>query len=77
MQSRAAQLDKQIKVLIDDSVALLKTRMAELGISATCPSDLLSRAKEIVLRHKQLQAKVAKLQTQVTYWVGLYLIGFI
>ncbi|XP_054277384.1 histone-lysine N-methyltransferase, H3 lysine-79 specific isoform X4 [Macrosteles quadrilineatus] len=65
LTSRAAQLDKQIKVLIDDSVALLKTRMAELGINASCPTDLLSKAKEIVLRHKELQAKVAKLQNQV------------
>lgn len=66
MQSRAAQLEKQIKVLIDDSVALLKTRMTELGINATSPTDLLSKAKEIVLRHKDLQAKVTKLQAQVS-----------
>lgn len=65
LQSRAAQLEKQIKVLIDDSVALLKTRMTELGINASCPTDLLSKAKEIVLRHKELQAKVTKLQAQV------------
>ncbi|XP_011860391.1 PREDICTED: histone-lysine N-methyltransferase, H3 lysine-79 specific isoform X2 [Vollenhovia emeryi] len=65
LQSRAAQLEKQIKVLIDDSVALLKARMTELGINATSPGDLLSKAKEIVLRHKQLQAKASKLQAQV------------
>ncbi|KYN43096.1 Histone-lysine N-methyltransferase, H3 lysine-79 specific [Trachymyrmex septentrionalis] len=65
LQSRAAQLEKQIKVLIDDSVALLKARMTELGINATSPGDLLAKAKEIVLRHKQLQAKASKLQTQV------------
>ncbi|KAJ8673459.1 hypothetical protein QAD02_004721 [Eretmocerus hayati] len=66
LQSRAAQLEKQIKVLIDDSVALLKARMTELGINATSPGDLLAKAKEIVLRHKQLQAKASKLQVQVT-----------
>ncbi|XP_020295581.1 histone-lysine N-methyltransferase, H3 lysine-79 specific [Pseudomyrmex gracilis] len=65
LQSRAAQLEKQIKVLIDDSVALLKARMTELGINATSPGDLLAKAKEIVLRHKQLQAKASKLQAQV------------
>lgn len=65
LQSRAAQLEKQIKVLIDDSVALLKARMTELGINATSPGDLLTKAKEIVLRHKQLQAKASKLQAQV------------
>lgn len=66
LQSRAAQLEKQIKVLIDDSVALLKARMSELGINATSPGDLLTKAKEIVMRHKQLQAQVSKLGTQVT-----------
>ncbi|RZF43908.1 hypothetical protein LSTR_LSTR007244 [Laodelphax striatellus] len=66
LKSRAAQLEKQIKVLIDDSVALLRTRMNELGINATTPTDLLTKAKEIVLRHKELQAKVSKLQVQVT-----------
>lgn len=62
---RAAQLEKQIKVLIDDSVALLKMRMAELGINANTPNDLLSKAKEIVMRHKELQAKATQLQQQV------------
>ncbi|XP_046599182.1 histone-lysine N-methyltransferase, H3 lysine-79 specific isoform X1 [Neodiprion lecontei] len=66
LQSRAAQLEKQIKVLIDDSVALLKARMTELGINATSPGDLLAKAKEIVMRHKQLQAKASKLQAQVS-----------
>jgi len=64
--SRAAQLEKQIKVLIDDSVVLLKARMTELDINATSPGDLLVKAKEIVLRHKDLQAKASKLQSQVS-----------
>lgn len=66
LMSRAAQLEKQIKVLIDDSVALLKARMCELGINANSPGDLLAKAKEIVLRHKELQAKASKLQAQVS-----------
>ncbi|XP_046998857.1 histone-lysine N-methyltransferase, H3 lysine-79 specific isoform X1 [Schistocerca americana] len=66
LMSRAAQLEKQIKVLIDDSVALLKARMCELGINASSPGDLLAKAKEIVLRHKELQAKASKLQAQVS-----------
>ncbi|CAG9759880.1 unnamed protein product [Ceutorhynchus assimilis] len=66
LKSRAAQLEKQIKVLIDDSVALLKARMCELGINATSPVDLLSKAKEIVCRHKELQAKASELQGQVS-----------
>ncbi|XP_058821838.1 histone-lysine N-methyltransferase, H3 lysine-79 specific [Topomyia yanbarensis] len=64
--NRAGQLEKQIKVLIDDSVALLKARMNELGISTTSQNDLLCKAKEIVGRHKELQIMAAKLQNQVT-----------
>lgn len=66
LKCRAAQLEKQIKVLIDDSVALLKARMAELGINAsTGPVNLLAKAKEIVSRHKELQAQASELQEQV------------
>lgn len=64
--NRASQLEKQIKVLIDDSVSLLKTRMNELGISMTSQNDLLAKAKEIVGRHKELQIMAAKLQNQVS-----------
>lgn len=63
--SRVSQLEKQIKVLINDSVALLKVRMTELGISTTSQNDLLCKAKEIVGRHKELQVMAAKLQNQV------------
>lgn len=63
--NRAGQLEKQIKVLIDDSVALLKARMCELGISTTSQNDLLNKAKEIVGRHKELQVMAANLQSQV------------
>lgn len=63
--NRASQLEKQIKVLIDDSVALLKARMNELGISMTSHNDLLAKAKEIVGRHKELQILAQKLQVQV------------
>ena len=65
LTSKAAQLEKQVKQLIDDSVALLRCRMAELGIEAETPVELLNKAKEIVLRHKDLQAKSASLQDQV------------
>ncbi|XP_042232562.1 histone-lysine N-methyltransferase, H3 lysine-79 specific-like isoform X2 [Homarus americanus] len=66
LKSRAAQLERQIKVLIDDSVALLRARISELGMTAANPEDLLNRAKEIVWRHKELQATVSSLQQQVT-----------
>ncbi|KAF6216003.1 hypothetical protein GE061_000340 [Apolygus lucorum] len=65
LKGRAAQLEKQIKVLISDSVALLLARMNELGINANTPADLLAKAKEIVTRHKELQAQVTSLQSTV------------
>lgn len=63
--NRASQLDKQIKVLIDDSVALLKARMNELGLTNASHHDMLGQAREIVGRHKELQGMAAKLQNQV------------
>ena len=71
LKSRASQLDKQINVLISDSVALLKARMSELGIHANNTVDLLAKAKEIVGRHKELQSKASKLQAQVHVFIYL------
>ncbi|XP_059477589.1 histone-lysine N-methyltransferase, H3 lysine-79 specific isoform X2 [Neocloeon triangulifer] len=65
IMNRASQLEKQIQVLITDSVALLKTRMNEIGIVANNPSDLLSSAKDIVQSHKELQNNLASLQREV------------
>uniref|UniRef100_A0A2R5L708 Histone-lysine N-methyltransferase, H3 lysine-79 specific n=1 Tax=Ornithodoros turicata TaxID=34597 RepID=A0A2R5L708_9ACAR len=62
---KAAQLEKQIKLLIDDSVVLLKARLSELDVQEATPSDLLTKAKEIVLRHRELQAKAATLEREV------------
>lgn len=76
MKSRASQLDKQINVLISDSVALLKARMSELGIHANNTVDLLAKAKEIVGRHKELQSKASKLQAQVIVFKMLKFFNF-
>nr|XP_043068142.1 histone-lysine N-methyltransferase, H3 lysine-79 specific isoform X2 [Drosophila bipectinata] len=70
LKNRASQLDKQIKVLIDDSVALLKVRMNELGINVNSPNDLIAQAKEIVGRHKDLQHTVSRMRNEVTYYEG-------
>ncbi|CAB3364886.1 Hypothetical predicted protein [Cloeon dipterum] len=69
--NRASQLEKQIQVLITDSVALLKTRMNEIGIVANNPSDLLSSAKDIVQTHKELQGSLAHLQREVIRYPAL------
>lgn len=51
--------------MIDDSLALLHARFAELGIEPETPADLLNKAKEIVMRHKELQAQSSDLQNHV------------
>lgn len=63
--NRTGQLEKQIKVLVEDSVVLLKARMAELGINTSSQNDLLCKAKEIVGKHKELQQAATKIQNQV------------
>uniref|UniRef100_A0A6P4E9K6 Histone-lysine N-methyltransferase, H3 lysine-79 specific n=1 Tax=Drosophila rhopaloa TaxID=1041015 RepID=A0A6P4E9K6_DRORH len=70
LKNRASQLDKQIKVLIDDSVALLKVRMNELGIHVNSPNDLIAQAKEIVGRHKDLQHTASRMRNEVTFYEG-------
>lgn len=43
--------------------------MTELGInSGFYTKDLLSKAKEIIFRHRELQAKALKLQSKVNFW---------
>ncbi|XP_026808379.1 histone-lysine N-methyltransferase, H3 lysine-79 specific [Rhopalosiphum maidis] len=59
------QIKKQIDHLIKDSCSLLKTRMKELDIYPTnTTGDVLTAAKVIVLRHKDLQTKVAKIKNE-------------
>lgn len=64
--NRTGQLEKQIKVLVEDSVVLLKARMQELGINTSSQNDLLCKAKEIVGKHKELQIMANKIQAQVS-----------
>ncbi|XP_006812611.1 uncharacterized protein LOC100366496 [Saccoglossus kowalevskii] len=53
--ARISHLDKQIEYLTCDSVRLLHARLDEIGIKAANPNELLSRAKDIVFKHKNLQ----------------------
>jgi hypothetical protein len=40
--------------------------MAELDIHANTPSELLAKANDIVVRHRELQAKTVKYQKEVS-----------
>ena len=64
---RAAQLEKQVRQLIDESVALLHSRMTELGIEAESPDELLAKARELSLHHRDLTMRSVELQHHVQY----------
>ena len=38
----------------------------QLGICATTPAEFLAKAKEIVMKHQQLQSQATHLQTSVS-----------
>lgn len=68
------QIKKQVDHLVKDSCGLLKTRMKELDIYPTnTTGDVLTAAKVIVLRHKDLQTKVAKIKNEVSLTLICYL----
>lgn len=46
-------------------MALLRIRMAEIGIHAETSDDLLKKAQEIFARNKELQVQSSKLEEQV------------
>ncbi|KAG1676207.1 Histone-lysine N-methyltransferase, H3 lysine-79 specific [Nymphon striatum] len=62
---RVQQLNNQVQNIIADSVILLKARMSELGFKASSPNDLLTKAKEIVMKHGTLQRQVDSLQKEI------------
>ena len=60
-------LEKNIKILIDKGISLLKERLIELGIKAATSHELLNTAKEIVAHNKNLQLQEANLLRQIAY----------
>ena len=67
LTSRASQLERQVRQLIDESVALLRLRMAELGIETDTPDDLMAKARELSLLHRDLTLRSVELQHHVQY----------
>lgn len=65
LKKHIAQIERQIKVLTEDSVILLKARMFELGVVDLSVSGIFTKASEIVREHKILQGKAGKLQEQI------------
>lgn len=71
--------------MIDDSVTLLRSRFAELEIEFENPADILNKANEIAMRHKELRAQSTDLQNQVLlisirqfqYNLTIYFLGLV
>jgi H3 lysine-79-specific histone-lysine N-methyltransferase len=60
-------LEKQVRQLIDESVALLRLRMTELGIETDTPDDLMAKARELSVLHRDLTLRSVELQHHVQY----------
>ncbi|KAH9490609.1 hypothetical protein Btru_033812, partial [Bulinus truncatus] len=58
-------IEKEISVLQKDGVRLIKDRLKEMGIKADTPRELISQAKDIVLRHHELKSQTASLGAQI------------
>lgn len=60
-------LERTVNNLRDKGVSLLKSRLSELDIVASTSEELVTKAKEIVCRNKELQEQVYMYQEQVNY----------
>ncbi|KAK2168718.1 hypothetical protein NP493_1222g00017 [Ridgeia piscesae] len=66
LKNRLETLEKHIGCLQMEGTSHLKARLAGLGIVAETPAEFLSQAKEIVLRHKELQSQATSLQEVIS-----------
>ncbi|KAF0309833.1 Histone-lysine N-methyltransferase, H3 lysine-79 specific [Amphibalanus amphitrite] len=65
LKGRTSQLEAQIDHLKAESLGFLKQRIAELGIEANKPEELIVKAKEIVMKHRELQERTAAMESEV------------
>ncbi|CAL1544993.1 unnamed protein product, partial [Lymnaea stagnalis] len=63
--TKADGLEREISLLQRDGVKLIKDRLKEMGIRADTPRELISQAKDIVLRHRELKSQTASLGAQI------------
>ncbi|BFZ16793.1 hypothetical protein BsWGS_19831 [Bradybaena similaris] len=65
LRSQTDSLEKDISVLQKEGVRLIKERLKEMGIKADTPRELISQAKDIMLRHHELKSQTASLGAQI------------
>uniref|UniRef100_A0A915IHT8 Histone-lysine N-methyltransferase, H3 lysine-79 specific n=1 Tax=Romanomermis culicivorax TaxID=13658 RepID=A0A915IHT8_ROMCU len=65
LQHRKELLEKQVQILQEEGTQLLTVKLQELDMKVVTPTELLSKAKEIVIQHQDLQARAAALENEV------------
>ncbi|CAF2063716.1 unnamed protein product [Rotaria magnacalcarata] len=66
LKTKVNSLENSIKVLLEDTISLLKLRTNELGIEELeRPVQLITYANDISSKHKELRSKVATLEKEI------------
>jgi len=67
LKSKVNSLENHMKILLDDTINLLKLRTNELGVEQLeRPVQLITYANDISNKHKELRTKVAALEKEIT-----------
>lgn len=66
LKTKVNTLENSIKILLEDTIGLLKLRTNELGIDdLERPAQLITYANDISNKHKELRSKVAALEKEI------------
>jgi hypothetical protein len=66
LKSKVHSLESNTKILLEDTISLLKLRTNELGIEQLeRPEQLITYANDISNKHKELRSKVATLEKEI------------
>ena len=67
LKSKVNSLENHVKILLDDTINLLKLRTNELGIEELeRPAQLITYANDISNKHKELRSKVVTLEKEIS-----------
>ena len=67
LKSKVNALENHMKILLEDTISLLKLRTNELGIEELeRPAQLITYANDISNKHKELRSKVANLEKEIS-----------
>ncbi len=67
LKSKVNSLETHMKILLEDTISLLKLRTNELGIEhLERPAQLITYANDISNKHKELRSKVVTLEKEIS-----------